>query len=179
MATAILLARPDSILINLKKGGTSIACGSSLTPGDTGLTFEVSGQGSQYVVEAIASAGMGSWGIQGGDCLNRRQINTVSNTYTVPGSGTVTVRVAGASAKGPVAVSPDCVNTVTAASTPKPPSSSTPSSPSYLQVIPSSPSASPPSSKTSTSKSTRNAISMILSYLLLHLLLAVIIYSYQ
>jgi hypothetical protein len=168
-----------SVSIKLQKGGTPIACGSSLTPGDTGLTFEVSGQGSQYVVEAIASAGMGSWGIQGGDCLNRRQINTVSNTYTVPGSGTVTVRVAGATAKGPVAVSPDCVYTVPAASTPKPPSSSTPSSPSYLQVIPSSPSASPPSSKTSTSKSTRNAISMILSYLLLHLLLAVIIYSYQ
>ena len=92
MATAMLLARPvhgspgnlacgrsitagqgnkimgaevveyGSVSIKLQKGGTPIACGSRLTPGDTGLTFAVSGQGSNYVVEAIASAGTGSWG---------------------------------------------------------------------------------------------------------------------
>jgi hypothetical protein len=107
-----------SVSIKLQKGGTPIACGSSLTAGDTGLTFAVSGQGSQYVVQAIASAGTGSWGIQGGKCSMQRQDNAASNTYTVPASGTVTVRVAGASGYGPVSVSPNCEYTVTAASKP-------------------------------------------------------------
>jgi hypothetical protein len=105
-----------SASIKLQKGGTPIACGSSLTAGDTGLTFAVSGQGSQYVVQAIASAGTGSWGIQGGQCSMQRVDNTASNTYTVPASGTVTVRVAGASSYGPVRVSQDCKYTVTTAS---------------------------------------------------------------
>ena len=146
VATALLLARPvhgypgyldcedsitagnnimgaavvesGSVSIKLQKGGTPIACGSSLTAGDTGLTFAVSGHGLQYVVEAIASAGTGSWGIQGGKCSMQRQDNPASNTYTVPASGTVTVRVAGASGYGPVSVSPNCEYTVTAASKP-------------------------------------------------------------
>ena len=146
-----------SVSIKLQKGGTPIACGSSLTAGDTGLTFAVSEQGSQYVVEAIASAGTGSWGIQGGKCKMQRQDNSASNTYTVPASGTVTVRVAGALSKGQVRVSPNCEYTVTSASTP---------------------SSSPPSSSSQTPKtstSTRNAFSMILSFLLL----AVLIHSYQ
>ena len=118
MATAMLLARPvhgspgnlasgriitagqgnkimgaevmlfNSILINLKKGATSITCGSRLTPGDTGLTFEVSGQGLQYVVEAIASAGTGSWGIQGGKCSMQR-LNPNPDTFArYPSSST-------------------------------------------------------------------------------------------
>ncbi len=135
----------SSVSIKLQKGGTPIACGSSLTAGDTGLTFAVSGQGLQYVVEAIASAGTGSWGIQGGKCEMQRQDTTTSITYTVPASGTVTVRVAGASSKGQVSVSPKCEYTVTAAS------------------------------KSSTSTSTRNAVSMILS----SLLVAALMYAYE
>ncbi len=166
VATALLLARPvhgypsslgcqrsitagntimnaavaiGSASIKLQKGGTPFACGSSLTAGDTGLTFTVSGQGLQYVVEAIASAGTGSWGIQGGKCSMQRQDNTDSNTYTVPASGTVTVRVA---AGNPVRVSPDCTYQVIAASTPSSP-------PQHHSSPPASPPASPPSPSSS------------------------------
>ena len=71
------------VSISLQTGGRWIACGSSLTAGDTGVTFAVSGQGSQYVVEAIANTGTGSWGIQRGTSSQGQVRVSPDYMYTV------------------------------------------------------------------------------------------------
>jgi FK506-binding protein 4/5 len=175
VATALLLARPahghasylactrsittgntimgsaavqsGSTSIKLQKGGSPINCGGALTAGDTGLTFALSGQRGQYIIEATASAGKGLWGIQDGECCMvqssvkycQRLLNTASNTYTVPASGTVIVRVAWASAYGEVKLSPDCTYTVAAASAPPPPVPAPSSSAAIVRLASSSP----------------------------------------
>jgi len=52
------------------------------------------------VIEVIASVGTGSWGIVSGTRSMTRSTNSASLTYTVPDSGTVTLRVASASGRG-------------------------------------------------------------------------------
>jgi len=108
--------RLTSTQVQLAKDGNTIACGGTLTAGDTGLTLvkASSGVGSQYKIEAIASAGTGAWGIISGDCSMQRLDNTVDNTYTVPPSGTVTLRIAHANSNGAVSTSADCTYTVQA-----------------------------------------------------------------
>ena len=102
--------------IRLVKGGSAIACGGTLTPGDTGLTFSLSGQSGQYVIEASASAGTSSsWGIINGGCSMKRDTST-SKTFTVPNDGTVTVRATWATGYGSaVYKTPDCTYTVQSA----------------------------------------------------------------
>ena len=106
--------RLSSTQVQLAKEGTTIACGGTLTPGDTGLTLvkASSGVGSQYVIEAVASAGTGAWGIISGACSMQRLVNSVSNTYTVPQSGNVTLRIAHAAGYGTVSTSADCTYAV-------------------------------------------------------------------
>ena len=97
----------------LAKGGAAIACGGEITGGQTGLIFDVSGLGKQYIIEAIASDGNGtSWGITDGTCDKQRIVNDKGKTYTVPATGTVTVRTSWADSGGQVTVSPDCKYTV-------------------------------------------------------------------
>lgn len=93
--------------------GMPYDCGGRLPPGETGLTFHLSGQSGQYLVEATASAGTGSgWGIIGGTCSMTRD-TTVSKTYTVPAHGTVTLRVVWSNGYGqPVYVTPECTYSV-------------------------------------------------------------------
>ena len=110
------VARLGSTQLQLAKDGTTIPCGGTLTAGDTGLTLvkASSGVGSQYKIEAIASAGTGDWGIISGKCSMQRLDNSASNTYTVPPSGTVKLRIAHASKNGQVSTSADCTYTVEA-----------------------------------------------------------------
>jgi len=104
--------------LQLVKDGSVLACDSSLSAGDSGLTFSLAGQSGQYLIEATASAGKNViWGIAGGDCTGERDVNSVDKTYTVPTSGTVTLRVVWATGSaGPVYVSPDCSYTVATSS---------------------------------------------------------------
>lgn len=100
--------------------GTPINCGEMLSPGEAQLGFDLSGESGEYLIEAVASAGTGAWGMgsqeESGDapsCSGQRDVNRVSATYTVPASGTVTLRAVWASSNaGPVYVSPDCVYVV-------------------------------------------------------------------
>ena len=110
------IQRSLSTQVQLAKGGSTIACGGTLTAGDTGLTLVKGTTGSQYIIEAVASAGTGSHGIISGACSMQRLVNSASNTYTVPPSGTVTLRIAHASGQSTVTTSADCTYTV--ASTP-------------------------------------------------------------
>ena len=52
------IVRSGVTQVQLAKDGAAIACGGSLTAGDTGLTLvkASSGVGSQYLIEAVASA---------------------------------------------------------------------------------------------------------------------------
>ena len=109
------MQRLSSTQIQLAKNGNTIACGGTLTPGDTGLTLvkASSGVGSQYIIEAVASAGTGAWGIISGTCQMQRLVFSRSSTYTVPPSGTVTLRIAHAtSSSSAVSTSADCTYTV-------------------------------------------------------------------
>ena len=79
----------------------SVACGGSLTAGAT-MTMSLSGHSGQYIMEATG----------------KRCSGNSMCTYTVPSSGSVTVRGAWATgSSGGVYVSPDCTYTVQAAVT--------------------------------------------------------------
>ena len=98
--------------------GSSVAC-------DAKLVFELSSgpttSPAQYVIEAVATAGTNSlWGIKGGKCGGARvdyPAEPMDTTYTVPASGSVTVRVAWAKAYGQVSVTSDCTCAVTCSTT--------------------------------------------------------------
>ena len=75
MMGASINTNGDSTQIQLAKGGKAIACGGTLTAGDTGLTLVKGSTGSQYLIEAEMSAGTGSWGINSGSCLIQRAAN--------------------------------------------------------------------------------------------------------
>jgi len=100
--------------LKLAKEGAAIACGGEITAGDS-LTFDMSGEGSKYVIEATSGA------IAEGKCSNKARIDTnmaadaKNKAFTVPASGSVTVRAAWASQYGIVTVSSDCTYTVKAA----------------------------------------------------------------
>jgi hypothetical protein len=90
------------------------------------LAFELSTGPStaEYVIEAVATAGTSSsWGIEGGICEGATRVvstpggDPMDMTYTVPASGSVTVRVAWAKANGQVSVTPDCTCAVTCSTT--------------------------------------------------------------
>ena len=101
--------------VRLSVGGTEIECGGSLPRGGSGLTFSWSGSqkmGRHYVVEAVASAGAGAWGIVGGSCFRQRVVDSISHMYTVPEVGNVTLRAAFADGHGAVMVTPDCTYSV-------------------------------------------------------------------
>jgi hypothetical protein len=105
-----------STQIQLAKGGNTIACGGTLTAGDTGLTLVKGTTGAQYLIEAEMSAGTGAWGIISGSC-NMQRTTSLSNTFTVPPSGTVKLRIAHAPSgssrmNGQVTTSADCTYTV-------------------------------------------------------------------
>ena len=106
--------RLSSTQVQLAKDGNTVACGGTLRAGDAGLTFvKASGVGRKYKIEAIASAGMGEWGIIAGECTRQRTAD-ISDTYTVPPSGTVTLRIAHAKGYGQVSTSADCTYSVKA-----------------------------------------------------------------
>ena len=106
----------------------TLDCGSTVTCG-TKLAFEIStgpSSGAEYIIEAVATAGTSSsWGIKGGKCEGAtRAVNSPAEpmdrfltTYTVPASGSVTVRVAWAKISGPVSVTSDCTCAVTCSTT--------------------------------------------------------------
>jgi hypothetical protein len=90
------------------------------------LAFELSTGPStaEYIIEAVATAGTSSsWGIKGGICEGATRVvstpggDPMDMTYTVPASGSVTVRVAWAKANGQVSVTPDCTCAVTCSTT--------------------------------------------------------------
>ncbi len=100
----------------LSKDGAPIACGGTLNAGDTNLKFAMSGNpsNSQFLIDTVATAGTGSWGIQSGECKNLRVYNAGANSYTVPPSGEVTIRAAWSTGQSnKVNISPDCKYTVT------------------------------------------------------------------
>ena len=71
---------------------SSVACGGTITAG-TSQTLSLSNNGDEFAIEAVASAGTSTlWGLVGGTCSKQRRYNTVPS-YTVPPSGTVTLRV--------------------------------------------------------------------------------------
>ena len=109
------IQRSASTQVQLAKSGSPIACGSTLTAGDSGLELVKGTTGSRYIIEAVASAGTGSHGIISGSCSKQRLVDGISNNYTVPPSGTVTLRIAHASGYGTVTTSADCTYTVQAA----------------------------------------------------------------
>ena len=66
----------------------------------------------------MASSGTGAtWGITSGTCSMQRD-TIMTNTYTVPPAGTVTLRIAHAGGLGQVITSADCKYTVKNVSTP-------------------------------------------------------------
>ena len=108
--------RSDTTSIMLSKDGVSIACGGTFNVGDTNLKFVMSGNpgGSEFLIDTVASAGSGSWGIQSGKCSNLRVYNSGDNSYAVPPSGDVTIRAAWSTGERiKISISPDCKYTVT------------------------------------------------------------------
>ena len=106
----------DTTSIMLSKDGASIACGGTLNADDTNLKFVMSGNpgDSEFLIDTVATAGTGSWGIQSGKCNNLRVYNSVSSSYTVPPSGMVTIRAAWSTGERiKISISPDCQYTVT------------------------------------------------------------------
>lgn len=106
----------DTTSIMLSKDGASIACGGTLNAGDTNLKLVISGNpgDSEFLIDTVATAGTGSWGIQSGKCKNMRVYNSVGNSYTVPPSGKVTIRAAWSTGERiKISISPDCKCTVT------------------------------------------------------------------
>ena len=101
--------------LQLRSAGAAVACGGTITA-DASMTFGLSGHSGQFVIEAIASAGTGNWGITGGEC-DKQRTDDASKSYTVPKSGSVTVRATWATGYGSaVMVTPDCTYTVQATS---------------------------------------------------------------
>jgi hypothetical protein len=89
-----------------------VACGGTITAGTT-QTLSLSSNSDEYTIEAVASAGTSTaWGLGGSTCSKQRKYNTVPS-YTVPPSGTVTLRVAWAASESTVWTSQDCTYTVT------------------------------------------------------------------
>ena len=91
-----------------------VACGGTITAGTT-QTLSLSSNSGEYTIEAVASAGTSTaWGLGGSTCSKQRKYNSVPS-YTVPPSGTVTLRVAWAASKSTVSTSDDCTYTVSPA----------------------------------------------------------------
>ena len=105
--TLLVWPTHSSTQVQLAKVGSTIACGGTLTAVDSGLTLFKGATGSQYIIEAVASAGTGSHSMISGTWNMQRLVNSASNTYTVPMSGTVTLRVAHASGYAIVTTSAD------------------------------------------------------------------------
>jgi hypothetical protein len=104
----------------LSKDGTSIPCGGTLNAGDANLKFVLSGnlkyvkESFQFLIDTIATAPTGAWGIQSGECKNLRVYDSGSNSYTVPPSGEVTIRASWSTGESnKINVSPDCRYTIT------------------------------------------------------------------
>jgi hypothetical protein len=88
-----------------------VACGGTITAG-TIKTLSLSNNGDEFTIEAVASAGTSTaWGLGGNTCSKQRKYNSVPS-YTVPSSGTVTLRVAWATSESTVYTSNDCTYTV-------------------------------------------------------------------
>ncbi len=111
----------------LSKDGISIPCGETLIAGDANLKFVLSANlkyvkdSFQFLIDTVATAGTGSWGIQSGECKNLRVYNSGANTYTVPPSGEVTIRASWSTGESnKIYVSPDCKYTVTGTGGPAP-----------------------------------------------------------
>jgi len=93
-----------------------VACGGTITAGTT-RTLSLSDDSDLYTIEAVASAGTSTaWGLGDGTCSNQRMYNTVPS-FTVPPSGTVTLRVAWATGRSTVYTSQDCAYTVAPSAT--------------------------------------------------------------
>ena len=138
MGSGVVESTSESVKLHDHNTMKSFDCGSTVACGAK-LAFELSTgpttSPAQYVIEAVASAGTSSsWGIKGGTCDGARvdyPAEPMSTTYTVPASGSVTVRVAWAKANGQVSVTLDCTCAVTcstttaSAPTPHPPAAPT------------------------------------------------------
>ena len=113
-AGSMIMGKPvalGSTPVKLAKQGVDVQCGASLVAGETNLTFSWSpAPHQQFLIEAVSSEGTGGGGIQHGTCALQRAVNSVSHKFTVPSSGTITVRAAFSTgyAAG-VTVTPDCV----------------------------------------------------------------------
>ena len=106
--------------IQFAKAGSAISCGGTITAGDS-LTLTLSNTQQEYLIEAVASAGTGAWGLSSGLCSNQRRQQTTAGTYTVPASGTVTLRVSWATSESQVYYTPDCTYSVIVSAPPPPP----------------------------------------------------------
>jgi len=86
-----------SASVTLTRGGAPIACGEMLGADENNLGFAWDGipKDAQYVLEAVASEGSGTWGISSGKCSGQRIDNNSSQAYTAPPDGSVFVRVEG------------------------------------------------------------------------------------
>ena len=88
-----------------------VVCGGTITAG-TAQTLSLSDNSDDFTIEAVASAGTSTaWGLGGSTCSKQRKYNSVPS-YTVPPSGTVTLRVAWAASESTVSTSLDCAYTV-------------------------------------------------------------------
>ena len=106
--------------IQFAKAGSAISCGGTIIAGDS-LTLTLSNTQQEYLIEAVASVGTGAWGLSSGLCSNQRRQQTTAGAYTVPASGTVTLRVSWAPTESTVYYTPDCTYTVIASAPPPPP----------------------------------------------------------
>ena len=125
MGSGVVESTSDYVKLHDHSTMKSFECGSTVAC-NAKLAFEIStgpsSSGAQYVIEAVATAGTSSsWGIKGGKCDGARDLFSsgapMSTTYTVPASGSVTVRVAWAKVNGQVSVTPHCTCAVTCSTT--------------------------------------------------------------
>ena len=101
--------------LKLESAGAAVECGGTIAA-NASMAFSLSGHSGLYLIEAVASAGAGDWGITGGECSKQRT-DDASKTYKVPENGSVTVRATWALGYGsPVKVTPDCTYAVQATS---------------------------------------------------------------
>ena len=125
MGSGVVESTSESVKLHDHNTMKSFEFASSVVCGDK-LAFELSPGSTtsptQYVIETVTTAGTNSlWGIiKGGKCGGARvdyPAEPMDTTYTVPASGSVTVRVAWAKAYGQVSVTSDCTCAVTCSTT--------------------------------------------------------------
>eukprot|EP00287_Rhodomonas_sp_CCMP768_P004418 CAMPEP_0196738952 /NCGR_PEP_ID=MMETSP1091-20130531/18295_1 /TAXON_ID=302021 /ORGANISM="Rhodomonas sp., Strain CCMP768" /LENGTH=202 /DNA_ID=CAMNT_0042083111 /DNA_START=118 /DNA_END=726 /DNA_ORIENTATION=- len=99
--------------VSLSRAGTSLACGSTVTAGET-LNVEMSSTVGEFLIEVEgASVGSDGSGFSSGQCSNKR--STSISQVTAPQSGSFVVRAGYASGYGRVSITEDCAYSISAA----------------------------------------------------------------